>query len=130
MGRRCPISKYKRLIITVAIGEGIRPFFETVSKPRFEAYAEKCGADFKALTTGGLDVNGNEVMQPWWGLEKMRVGLPAHTDGYDQILFVDADVIIQDFAPNIFDGHQMGKVGIQNDWDVLKSGGGGAALTH
>lgn len=104
----------KKLIITIAIGKKIAPFYEQVSRPRFLKYAKKCKADFKELRTG---------IQPWWGMEKFRLGLPAHTQDYDKILFLDADVIIQEFAPSIFKHHRKGKVGVQDDWDVNVSNG-------
>ena len=113
----------KRLIITVAIGEGIRPFYEKVSRRRFKAYARKCKADFVAITKGGTGPDGKEVFQEWWGLEKMRVGLPYYTDGYDQILYLDADVIVQRTAANIFKQHTMGRVGIHDDWPALGENG-------
>lgn len=99
----------KKLIITIAIGAKIAPFYEQVSRPRFIKYAKKCKADFKELRTG---------VQTWWGMEKFRLGLPTHVKGYDKILFLDADVIVQDFAPSIFKHARKGKVGVQDDWDV------------
>jgi hypothetical protein len=71
-------------------------------------YADRVNADYKAL-------GPTSTPQPWWGLEKFRVGLPAHIRGYDQILYVDADVIIQEDAPDIFDLHESGKVLISDD---------------
>lgn len=96
-----------RLVITVATGA---PFVKLLqlTKPTLQYYADKCGADYIELTN---------VTEDWWGLEKFRVGQFAKQ--YDQVLFIDADVIVRPTAPDLFDMVPTTHVGIHDDWNQL-----------
>lgn len=106
---RLPAStcNYERLIITVATGTEWGELLRT-TQLAMKAYAEKCNADFIALT--------NET-EEWWGLEKFRV--KHFANHYRQTLFVDADVIIRHSCPNLFEMVPDGQVGIHDDYPYL-----------
>jgi hypothetical protein len=57
-----------------------------------QAYADRCGADFIGLDNDTED---------WWGLEKFRTGHFASQ--YDETLFLDADCVVREQSPSIFD---------------------------
>lgn len=97
------------LILTIATGTQCRKLLE-ITGPTIEVYAKKCNADYLALTNH---------TKTWWGLEKFRVY--GFAKQYKRTLFVDADVVIKDSAPNIFDEVPRGRVGIHDDYDHLPS---------
>lgn len=93
-----------KLIITVATGAGFQELLSYTGNT-LQLYADKIGADFIALT--------NQT-QDWWGLEKFRVY--NYAKSYNRTLFLDADVCLTNFTPNIFDIVPEGHVGAHNDW--------------
>ena len=76
-----------------------------------EQYAKKCGADFNALTD---DWYPDLPIRNKW----RRVGAAAYR--YDRTLFLDADVLIQPTAPNIFEHLLAPQLCIWNDWDEFQ----------
>ena len=86
----------KRLLITLAIGETFEQM-GVVTHPLMKDYARRCGADFYCINEGRLHA---------------ILGLPTYEkfqlyeflDGkYDQVLFVDTDILISPKSPDIFD---------------------------
>ncbi len=97
------------LIITIATGKTFNELLE-VTGPVLEEYAENVGADFVALTN---------ATQQWWGLEKFRV--LEFAKQYERTLYIDADVILRDSAPNLFELVPRGYVAMHDDWPHLPS---------
>jgi hypothetical protein len=95
------------LIITIAVGKTFRELQE-VTGPILEEYAERVGADFVALTN---------ITQQWWGLEKFRV--QEYAREYERTLYIDADVILRDSVPNLFEFVPRGYVAMHDDWPHL-----------
>jgi hypothetical protein len=90
---RRPSTSKTRCIVSVAVGlEMIEIAKETW--PLMQAYADRCGADFIGLDNDTED---------WWGLEKFRTGHFASQ--YDETLFLDADCVVREQSPSIFDEH-------------------------
>jgi lipopolysaccharide biosynthesis glycosyltransferase len=86
----------RKAVVTLAIGDHFQEM-ASLTHPLISQYAKKCGADFLVFDTAKL---------------KDRLGLVTYEkfqvfnilDGtYDQILFVDTDIVITPNAPSIFD---------------------------
>ncbi|MBF84049.1 MAG: hypothetical protein CL489_06175 [Acidobacteria bacterium] len=93
----------KKSIVLVAVGPMFQ-FYQQYTKRRFEAYADKIGAELIVLTG---------ITQKWWGLEKYRVSKLELTG---PTVYIDVDVLIQSWARDIFELYQPGKVGIYDDY--------------
>lgn len=99
----------KRVVVTVATGAQFQQILQ-YTEPTLRYYAAKCGADFVKLTN---------VTQDWWGLEKFRVRRFA--EAYDRCLFVDADILIHEDTPDLFDVVPDTHVAMHDDWPYQKS---------
>lgn len=108
-----PVTKRKHLIITVATGEVHEQLLHECTAPCMQRYADKFDADFIALTG---------ATQCWWGLEKMRI--KPLIEQYDRALFLDADVLIREGAPNLFDVVPPGHIGMHDDYIHCKAKNG------
>lgn len=91
------------LVITVATGTEHEELVK-ISGPLMKRYADRIGADFIALTGS---------TQPWWGLEKFRIR--PFVERYDRTLFLDADIIVRDWSPSLFEVVPVGFVGMHDD---------------
>jgi len=85
----------KRLLITLAIGETFQEMGK-ITHPLMKKYAKKCGARFHCIDQNRLhDVLGLPTYE--------KFQLYDFLDGrYDQVLFVDTDILISPDAPDIF----------------------------
>ena len=101
-------SGRRRAVITVANG---MEFCEVlaVTRPYMQAYADLVDADF-------IDLDNDT--EEWGPMEKFRVHDFASL--YDEILFVDADCIITEKCPNLFEQF-VGDVVIHDDYGLLRS---------
>jgi hypothetical protein len=98
-----------RLVLTIAIGPKFSKLLE-LTRPRMEAYARRCGADFLALSNPMFDQ---------WQREKFRTFELAQQ--YDQTLFVDADVVIRDSCPDLFKMYSGADVVMHDDFPYITS---------
>lgn len=98
--KHLPQTKKQNLVISIATGKAAKKV-SNVSRPLLEKYADKCSAD--------LIILDNET-QDWWGWEKFRVG--AFIPEYDRTLMIDADMLVSEHTPNVFDIVPRDKVGI------------------
>lgn len=103
-----PSTGKDRCIVSVAVG-GDMIEIAKATWPIMQEYANRIGADFI-----GLD---NQT-EDWWGLEKFRAGHFASQ--YEETLFVDADCVITDLAPDVFEQNSQ-PVCIHDDWGYLPS---------
>lgn len=97
-------SKNKpNLLVTIATGDFKEILFYT-EESMFQ-YANKINADYLQITN---------KTQDYGVIEKYR--LENICKNYDRIIFVDADIVIQNDPPNIFEIVPDGHIGIYNDW--------------
>ena len=82
----------KKLILTVAMGETYDGFAREFTYPAMRQYAAKVEADFVQWNQYHIQ----ESVSYWKGL------LWARDQGYDQVLYMDADVLVVN-APDIFE---------------------------
>jgi hypothetical protein len=85
-----PQSGKTKAIVTVATGREYLDLLE-ITGPTIKAYADRCRADYIALTNS---------TKSWWGLEKFRTR--HFVEQYEEVLFVDADCIIKKSCPSLF----------------------------
>jgi len=101
-----PQTDRTRAIVTVANGT---KFVETLklTRPYMQAYADRCDADL-------IDLDNDT--EDWGRMEKFRVWHFARQ--YDEVLFVDADCVIRESCPNIFESHSE-DIAAHDDWSRL-----------
>lgn len=85
-----PWSGKTKAIVTIATGRDFLDLLQ-ITGPTIKAYADRCRADYIALTNS---------TKSWWGLEKFRTR--HFVEQYEEVLFVDADCIVQPNAPSLF----------------------------
>jgi len=85
-----PWSGKTKAVVTVATGREYLDLLE-ITGPTIRAYADRCRADYIALTNS---------TKSWWGLEKFRTR--HFVEQYEEVLFVDADCIIKESCPSLF----------------------------
>ncbi len=92
-----------KLVVTLATGS----FADILEKtrPTFQAYAKRIGADYREITDKKYDV---------WQHEKFRVH--QYVKAYDRTLFIDADCVIRDNCPDLFKLVPPTHVGIHDDY--------------
>lgn len=83
----------KRLILQSAQGEMEK--YVTLARSVHEDYAQRCGADYRYF--GGYYEPG---IHPAWN--RVPLILDAFRDGYDKVLWLDADVLVVNLDANIF----------------------------
>lgn len=81
--------------------------------PLFKKYADKCGADFFSI---------EDIQNPSCPvLDKFRV--VEKFDEYDRMLFIDADILVRNDAPNLFDLVPVGQVGCYDEGSTIETQG-------
>lgn len=101
-----PNSRYA--VVTCAINAEGRQML-AVSGHHMRKYAERIGADFHVIEGENKEY---ELA------EKLRFGL--YFDYYDRLIFLDADLIVADDCPNLFDIVPADSIGIHEDVDYIK----------
>ncbi|MGV3486792.1 MAG: hypothetical protein ACO1RT_20420 [Planctomycetaceae bacterium] len=98
-------------VITIAGGQQSLELLE-ITGPRMQAYAERCGADFHAITTN---------VHPTYPLAN-KFRLRSLAANYKRVLFLDVDIWVRDGAANLFDS-PSGCVWMHVDYPYLASKG-------
>lgn len=86
----------RKLVVTLAIGDHFQKMAE-LTHPLLKRYAEKCGADFLCFDQVKLKQKLGLVTY-----EKFQIFDVLNGD-YDQVLFVDTDIVVTPNAPSVFD---------------------------
>lgn len=103
--------KSDRVVVTLAVGDKFKELL-FIARPTFHSYVRKCEADYVEIVLDKSDYPEGD---------KFRVG-QLFDHGYKEVLFVDADCIIQATAENIFDVVSPdAAVAIHDDRRYLKS---------
>ena len=101
----------KICLITICIGEKYLQQYNTLFRPSQEKYAKKCGYDFKVIT----DYIDGPKHSHLISLNKILVCDYNWEKEYDFIIFIDADIIINENAPAIHNEYTFGdKIGVVN----------------
>ncbi len=116
-GRDEPASSSARAaIVSVVIGEVYENTWMRMCAPSWIAYASKIGADIIVLN-GRIDASDVDRSPAWQKL--LILDLPW-AKRYERIIWLDADIIINEAAPNILDyAGPVEKVGVAEDFGRL-----------
>ena len=103
-----PNPKSDRLVICVVGGEMCEKEF-AITGPLMKRYSERCDADFIAL-------HGDQC--PHWPLgNKYRIH--PFLSMYSQTLYLDADVLVSDHAPDIFKSVPCGELAGRDEYSIV-----------
>ena len=95
----------KNLVLTICIGKRYGKIGK-VTLPTIESYAKKIGANYLCISD-----NESENISPHF--TKFQVN--KLLEDYDRIIYIDADCIVRDDTPNLFDIVPEEKLGIFNE---------------
>jgi hypothetical protein len=96
----------KLALMTIASGEKYQEIWKR-TKPYFEDYADRCGADLLVLEN-----IPDHLPSPHWAKFSIYELLKKQ---YDRIAFIDADILIRSDAPSLFDIVPENEFGIFNE---------------
>jgi hypothetical protein len=102
-----PATNRQRAIVTVANGPEFVEILK-LTRPFMQAYADRVGADL-------IDLDNDT--EDWGPMEKFRTFHFATQ--YQQTLFVDADAIITDHCPDLFELYLDVDIAAHDDWSFL-----------
>lgn len=101
----------KCCLVTICIGEKYLKEYNKFFKPSQENYAKKCNYDFKILTDYIKEPKHPFLIY----LNKILVCDYQWDKEYDYIIFVDADIVINENTPPIHNEYNFGdKIGVVN----------------
>jgi hypothetical protein len=106
-----PTSK----VAVITLGIGVRGLqMLDISRKSIRRYASKCNADYHEITANTATI----PIYPLW--DKFRV--EQYFDHYERIIYIDADVIVRDSAPNLFEIVPEDHVGKHDDLPYMTGG--------
>jgi len=105
---RRPDTGRKRAIVTVANGSSYVEILK-LTRPLMQAYADLVNADL-------IDLDNDT--EEWGLMEKFRTFHFATQ--YEQTLFIDADCVVTDKCPDLFEIYANDDIVIHDDWDMLR----------
>ena len=101
----------KVCLVTICIGEKYLQQYNTLFRPSQEKYAKKCGYDFKVITDFISKIKHRNLIN----MNKWLLCELDWSNNYDFIIFIDADIIINENTPTIHNEYDFGdKIGIVN----------------
>lgn len=95
-------------VVTVAVGDKYKWMFD-ITLPSIKAYSDRFGHDYICVDDSWRkrDTHPCDLKQNVWYL--------LHSNRYDRILYVDADIYIRDNAPDIFECVPEGTLGVYEE---------------
>lgn len=101
----------KVCLVTICIGDNYLKQYNELFRPSQEHYALKCGYDFKVIT----DYISPPYHKDLISFNKILVCNFKWDKDYDFIIFIDADIIINNDAPSLHNFYDFGdKIGVVN----------------
>ena len=101
----------KCCLVTICIGDKYLNEYNKLFKASQEKYAKKCGYDFKVI----IDFISNTRHRNVINMNKWLVCDLEWSNNYDYIIFIDADIIINENTPPIHNFYDFGeKIGVVN----------------
>ncbi len=100
-------------LVTLILGWPYRLVWREVCEPTWSAYAARHGYDVIAIDRP-LDTSKRAAMRPlYW--QKLLVLRPDLANGYDRVVWIDADIVINPEAPSVTDGVPIEKIGLTDE---------------
>lgn len=100
-------------LITLTIGDRYEMNWKDICGPGWLAYAERHGYDVIALNQALDPSRRAQMRSPAW--QKCLVLRPEIAGGYDRVVWLDADILINPDAPPITDGVPLEKIGAMDE---------------
>lgn len=94
----------KKLVLTLVVGKNYE-IMSNYTHPSIKSYADRIGADFKAVTE-------SNCTSPHW--EKFNK-ITDFLDEYERILYIDTDILVRNDAPDIFEEVPAEQLGLFNE---------------
>ena len=108
----------KKAIVTLIIGERYKNAWEQYCLPNWEVYAKNHQLDIIAIDS---PIDPNDQRSPAW--QKCLILEYEKVQQYEQIVWIDSDIIINPKAPSIFSGVPLEKVGAVEGFEQLYKDG-------
>ena len=99
----------KKALVTLAIGEKYRGVWNGICRKGWQAYAERHGYDVLMFDQPLDDGPRARKRSPAW--QKCLILGPSVAGGYDRVVWVDSDILINPLAPSIVDTVPVEKIG-------------------
>jgi len=103
----------KTAIVTIAIGAAYSARWQAVCKPGWTRYAERHGFELIVIDTPLDQTPRAAARSVAW--QKCLVLRPDIAGGYDRVIWIDSDILINDRAPSIADGIPLEKIGATDE---------------
>lgn len=104
-------KEMKCCLVTICIGEKYLDQYNSLFKDSQEKYAKKCGYDFKVITGYIGELKHPDLIS----FNKILVSEYSWNKDYDFIIFVDADIIINENTPPLHSQYEFGdNIGVVN----------------
>ena len=103
----------KVLLVTLAVGKQYLEQYNILFRKSHEEYAQKCGYDFKVITTL-LDTS--IIHRDVISFNKILVCNQTWSSDYDYIIFIDADILINKEAPPLNFDELGDNIGIVDEY--------------
>jgi len=98
-------------LVTICIGEKYLHQYNALFRPSQEKYAKRCGYDFKIITDYIKEPHHISVVS----MNKVLVCDYKLDKDYDFLIFIDADIIVNENTPPIHSEYDFGdKIGVVN----------------
>lgn len=85
-----------------------------ITRPAFQAYAERCEADYIELTTDAY---------PAWPMANKLIQIPWVTSHYSRTFYFDADIVVKPKMPNLFHELPIGHYMAQDELPTIGQNG-------
>ena len=107
------MDKDKEALVTVAIGEKYRAFYNRNFRLSHERFAGKIGRKLIVIEDYIDDSESGRSRHPAW--QKLLIFKSPKTEGFDRLCWIDADIFVTDHSLNPFDkaGH--------NEWAAVRN---------
>jgi hypothetical protein len=103
----------KTAIVTIAIGDAYSARWQAHCKRGWSRYAERHGFELLVIDTPLDQTPRAAARSVAW--QKCLVLRPDVAGGYDRVIWIDSDILINDRAPSITDGIPLEKVGATDE---------------
>lgn len=106
----------KKALVTLAVGASYEAMFEKYCRPLWSQYADRYQFDIIVITQPLDTSSRSQSRSPSW--QKCLILSDATIKNYDQVVWVDSDVLINPASPDITTGVPLEKIGAVDEYSV------------
>jgi hypothetical protein len=107
----------KKAIVSLAVGETHLQQFQECALPSWGEYSKAHGFDLIVFTEA-LDKSTRALSRsPAW--QKCLIPLIPRVQEYDQVVWIDSDIVISPYAPDITEGIPLDHVAAVDEYSIL-----------